>query len=86
MAAIDDLIKQILGQNTTAKWTGEGYGGAEANAKAMANVLDRKQSLLLRPIQALFVQPHTLSGWLAINSKNFSVAGGTDRASCWHCC
>lgn len=39
MAAIDDLIKQILGQNTTAKWTGEGYGGAEANAKAMAKLL-----------------------------------------------
>ena len=39
MAAIDDLVKQILGQNTTAKWTGEGYGGAEANAKAMAKLL-----------------------------------------------
>lgn len=44
--------------------------------KAMANVLDRKQSLLLRPIQELFAQPHMLSGWLAINSKNFSVAAG----------
>ena len=40
MAAIDDLVKQILGQNTTAKWTGEGYGGAEANAKAMAKLID----------------------------------------------
>jgi len=39
MAAIDNLIQQILGQNTTAKWTGEGYGGAEANAKAMAKLL-----------------------------------------------
>ena len=39
MAAIDDLIKQILGQKTTDKWTGEGYGGAEANAKAMAKLL-----------------------------------------------
>jgi hypothetical protein len=39
MAAIDDLIQQILGQKTTDKWTGEGYGGAEANAKAMAKLL-----------------------------------------------
>jgi len=39
MAAIDDLVKQILGQNTTAKWTGEGYGGAEANARGMAKLL-----------------------------------------------
>jgi hypothetical protein len=39
MAAIDDLVNQILGQKTTAKWTGEGYGGAEANAKAMAKLL-----------------------------------------------
>ena len=39
MAAIDDLVNQILGQKTTDKWSGEGYGGAEANAKAMAKLL-----------------------------------------------
>ena len=36
---VDNLVKQILGQNTTSQWTGEGYGSAEANAEAMAKRL-----------------------------------------------
>ena len=38
-SSIDALTQQILGQKTTEKWSGEGYGGAEANAKAMAKLL-----------------------------------------------
>jgi hypothetical protein len=40
MAAIDDLVQQILGQGTTSQWSGAGYGSAEANAKDMARILD----------------------------------------------
>jgi hypothetical protein len=36
---IDALSKQILGQNLTGKWTGAGYGSAEANAADMAKIL-----------------------------------------------
>jgi len=36
---VDNLVKQILGQNTTSQWTGEGYGSAQANAEAMAKRL-----------------------------------------------
>jgi hypothetical protein len=36
---IDTLANQILGQNITSKWTGEGFGSSEANAKDMANIL-----------------------------------------------
>ena len=39
MASIDDLAKQILGQGITDRWTGEGFGNAEANARAMAESL-----------------------------------------------
>ena len=38
-AALDAITQQILGQGLTSKWSGEGYGGAEANAKAMAKLL-----------------------------------------------
>lgn len=38
-SSIDALTQQILSQKTTDKWTGQGYGGAEANAKAMAKLL-----------------------------------------------
>ena len=34
-----DLYKQILAQGTTGKWTGEGFGGPEANAKVMSDLL-----------------------------------------------
>lgn len=51
-------------------------GSSQATGKAMATVLDRKQSLLIRPVQELFSQPHMLSGWLALNRDNFAVKGG----------
>jgi gas vesicle protein len=38
-ATIDALSKQILGQGTSSRWTGTGYGSAEANAKDMAKIL-----------------------------------------------
>ncbi len=36
---VANLKGQILGQNLTAKWTGEGFGSAEANATDMAKIL-----------------------------------------------
>ncbi len=38
-AAVASLKQQILSQNTTDKWTGEGFGSAQANAEAMAKRL-----------------------------------------------
>jgi hypothetical protein len=36
---VDVLARQILGQGTSAKWSGEGFGGAEMNARDMAKML-----------------------------------------------
>lgn len=38
-ATVDKLTQQILAQNLTSKWSGEGFGSAQANAKAMAENL-----------------------------------------------
>jgi hypothetical protein len=38
-AAQDNLTKQILGQGKSSKWTGQGFGSAEANAADMAKIL-----------------------------------------------
>ena len=38
-SVIDKITKQILSQNTTAKWKGEGCGSAEKNAAEMAKQL-----------------------------------------------
>ncbi|HSM91295.1 MAG TPA: acetyl-CoA carboxylase biotin carboxyl carrier protein subunit, partial [Anaeromyxobacteraceae bacterium] len=47
-----------------------------ALAKAMSEVLDRKGTLLTRPIERLLDDPHLLSGWLSINRKNYKLENG----------
>jgi hypothetical protein len=37
--AVQKLVDQILAQGTSSKWTGEGFGGAEKNAREMAKML-----------------------------------------------
>jgi len=44
--------------------------------KAYTSVLDRKLSLILRPIDALFAQPHMLAGWLSLNRHHFAARDG----------
>ena len=68
MAVIDNLFKQIIGQNTASQWTGEGYGSAEANAKAMAKLLadagitDIKQFGKVDKYEPVTVTGYTLNG------------------------
>lgn len=49
---------------------------AGEQGKAVGGVFDRKQSLLLRPIEELFAQPHMLAGWLSLNRGQFSIENG----------
>ena len=44
--------------------------------KALAECIDRKQTLLLRPIQKLFAEPHMFAGWLSRWRDSFSFADG----------
>lgn len=39
-AVINPLTQQILGQNLTSKWTGQGYGSPEANARDISKLLN----------------------------------------------
>ncbi|MGB8932517.1 MAG: biotin carboxylase N-terminal domain-containing protein [Anaeromyxobacteraceae bacterium] len=47
-----------------------------ALSRAMSEVLDRKGTLLTRPIERLLEDPHLLSGWLSINRKNYKLEDG----------
>ena len=38
-SAVDTITKQILAQNLSSKWSGEGKGSAEANARDMAKII-----------------------------------------------
>ena len=47
-----------------------------AALKAVAEVLDRKGTLLTRPMERLLDDPHLFSGWLALNRKNYEIRDG----------
>jgi hypothetical protein len=44
--------------------------------KNMSALLDRKGTLITRPMERLLDDPHLLSGWLSINTKNFKIEKG----------
>lgn len=46
---------------------------------ASINAFDRKQTLLLRPIQKLFSRPHLLSGWISLYRGACSIEQGQVR-------
>jgi len=58
------------------KHYGKLYGEDPEVAKSISKVLDRKGTLLTRPMEILLNDPHLLSGWLSINRKNFSIKQG----------
>ena len=49
----------------------------KAAREALVPCIDRKQSLLLRPLQKFLAEPHMLAGWLSLNRAAFAPAGGT---------
>jgi hypothetical protein len=72
---IDALSKQILGQGHTDKWTGAGFGSAEANAKDMARILDsigitdiKQFGLIDKPYDAQ-VNPDGRGGFVDMQGK-----------------
>jgi biotin carboxylase/biotin carboxyl carrier protein len=44
--------------------------------KNMSGLLDRKGTLITRPMERLLDDPHLLSGWLSVNTKNFKIEKG----------
>jgi acetyl/propionyl-CoA carboxylase alpha subunit len=49
---------------------------AAKERKNMSALLDRKGTLITRPIERLLADPHLLSGWLSVNTKNFRFENG----------
>jgi len=51
-------------------------GHSDAAAKALRDSLDRKGTLLLRPVERLLQEPHILSGWLSVNRDCYTLIDG----------
>ncbi|PLX91672.1 MAG: biotin carboxylase [Desulfuromonas sp.] len=58
------------------KHYGKLYAEDAEIAKAVSETLDRKGTLLTRPMEKLLSDPHLLSGWLSLNKKNFAIDKG----------
>jgi acetyl/propionyl-CoA carboxylase alpha subunit len=58
-----------IGKAVTADESGDA-------ARALADTLALKQTLLLRPIERLLSEPHVLSGWLSINRDCYTIIDG----------
>lgn len=86
-AAIDALTQQILGQGTTSKWSGEGFGSAEANAADMAKILsgigitDINQFGQVPELQKLEIGGYTYNGKPAQKNWDGQMTITSDKPS-----
>ncbi|PLX83191.1 MAG: biotin carboxylase [Desulfuromonas sp.] len=72
-AAKLDVVYAFLAMK---KHYGKLYGGEPEAAKSVSETLDRKGTLLTRPMEKLLADPHLLSGWLSLNRQNFKLEKG----------
>jgi acetyl/propionyl-CoA carboxylase alpha subunit len=52
------------------------YADNPEAGKAASETLDRKGTLLTRPMEKLIDEPHLLSGWLSLNRTKFKIENG----------
>jgi acetyl/propionyl-CoA carboxylase alpha subunit len=64
-------MKKHYAKQIAAEW-----GSDPAVAKAMSEVLDRKGTLLTRPIDRLLADPHLFAGWLSLNRNQYRLVNG----------
>ncbi len=73
---LDTVFAFIQMKKAYAKKMTEQFPDDPKIAKEMSAILDRKGTLVTRPMDRLLADPHLLSGWLSINRKNFTMEKG----------
>jgi acetyl/propionyl-CoA carboxylase alpha subunit len=73
---IDPVFAFIQMKKSYARQITEQFPGDAAVAKNMSQILDRKGTLVTRPIEKLLEDPHRLSGWLSLNRNSFRMENG----------
>jgi acetyl/propionyl-CoA carboxylase alpha subunit len=73
---LDTVYAFLQMKKAYAKKMAEQYPDDPKVGKDMSAILDRKGTLVTRPMDRLLEDPHLLSGWLSINRNNFSLAKG----------
>ena len=73
---IDPVYAFLQMKKHYAKKVAEQFPDDPGVVKTMSALLDRKGTLITRPMERLLGDPHLLSGWLSLNRKNFRIDNG----------
>ncbi|HEY5974258.1 MAG TPA: biotin carboxylase N-terminal domain-containing protein [Geobacteraceae bacterium] len=73
---LDTVYAFLQMKKAYAKQVAEQFPDDPTVGKTMSQILDRKGTLVTRPMDKLLEDPHLLSGWLSINQKNFKLEKG----------
>jgi len=73
---LDTVYAFLQMKKAYAKKMAEQFPAEPAVAKTMSQILDRKGTLVTRPMDRLLDDPHLLSGWLSLNKNNFKLEQG----------
>ena len=80
LTAIGELKREAAAVDLAQAWQAvcarELQGLDEAEAGALRETLERKQTLLLRPLERLLAQPHLLGGWLSAHRDSYTPIDG----------
>ena len=73
---IDTVFAFFQMKKAYAKRMVEQFPDDTKMVKEISSILDRKGTLVTRPMDRLLEDPHMLSGWLSINRNNFTLEQG----------
>ena len=73
---LDPVYAFLQMKKQYAKRIAEQFPDDPGVGKTMSALLDRKGTLIIRPMERLLGDPHLLSGWLSMNKKNFRIDNG----------
>ena len=73
---LDTVFAFVQMKKAYAKKMADQFPDDPKVAKEISAILDRKGTLVTRPMDKLLEDPHLLSGWLSVNRKNFSLEKG----------
>jgi acetyl/propionyl-CoA carboxylase alpha subunit len=87
LALVGSLAEESQRIDLAAAWAGvcahherrAKASGDPAMLAAVRRVGQVKETLMLRPLQALLAEPHMLSAWLSFNGARYTVEGGAVR-------
>lgn len=80
LTAVGELRERAASIDLSHAWqrtVEHSTSGLDADlARELHEVMDRKQTLLRRPLEVMFSQPHLFSGWLSINHDSYTLIEG----------